>query len=290
MSKNVQLGWTQSSFVDEFVVDRKSDSVWERIGVTQNLYYFDESIEKEKEYIYRVGAVRGTQVQYSAELSVSTHAVVVNDPFWRSVELLVFADANEFPSSIFIDSSLKNNTFSSSETPQIVSPSVSAPRFDNGSIYFDGTSGNKLVSFTADTIGKYDFTVECFLKIPTIIASSPLNVVLFDLGGLSLDFNSNYTTLAIRYYSSAFESKVVRGIWQHFCMMRIGNEFNVYVDGLMIGGATISDRMVQQKFAMGEGSSPNRSLNAFVNSIRFTKGVRYNVEGFTPPNEKFQTS
>lgn len=293
---NVKLEWLQATYVESFNIYRSDSSMNTAsmpaplaTGITNN-YYFDTSITVDETYFYRVGAVRGEQELISGEIEVLAGAPVVNDPHWANVELLIYADAINFPSTTFIDSSSKNRAISASSSLQIVSPSVTEPHLDSGSIYFDGLSGQVLVSYAVVTRGKYDFTVECFIKIPVASSSNPLNAIVFNVGGMILDFNNNYTTASIRYYLPDFSISIARNVWTHICMMRSGDTVAVYVNGVLIASTSTQDSLVQNLFSIGEGSSANRSLNAYINSVRFTKSARYTVEGFTPPAEKFPNS
>lgn len=293
---NVKLEWLQATYVESFNIYRSDSSMNTAsmpeplaTGIT-NTYYFDTNITIGETYYYRVGAVRENQELISSEVEILADAPVMNDPLWSSVELLIFADATSFPSTDFVDSSSKSRAIIASPAPQIVSPLVTEPIHDNGSIYFNGLNGQNLTIYTESAIGGSDFTIECFLKIPSVLSSSPLNAILFNVGGMSLDFNSNYSTLTIRYYSSPFSVSITRDKWTHVCMMRSGNNCHVYIHGVLVGSITTSDPFPQKRISMGEGSSGNRSLNAFINSVRLTKAVRYDISGFTPPESKFPNS
>lgn len=297
---NVKLEWSQATFVDSFKIYRSSATMNPAsmpaplaTGVTNN-YYFDTSIVVDQTYFYRVGAVRGEQELISSEVEVLAGAPIVNDPYWVDVELLVFADAVSFPSTTFVDKSSRNRTVAKAGTPTIVAPGVTAPKFDAGSIYLEGaTSPEDWIGIgSASPIGTSNFTLECWLKIPTT-TNSPFYSNLFDLNVVAVKTNgSNYNQFDIFVGGSGtgvFTTGIVRDTWSHVCLMRKAGVVYFFVNGVVKASAACTLNLTDF-IRVGGGGVDNRTFNAYVNSFRVTKAARYSETGFTPPDSKFPTS
>lgn len=297
---NVKLEWLQATYVESFNIYR-SDSPMSiasmpaplATGITNN-YYFDTSITIDETYFYRVGAVRGDQEMISSEVEVLAGAPVINDPYWSDVELLIFADATTFPSTTFVDSSSKARTVDKDGTPTIVAPSVTAPKFDAGSIYLEGVTypkDNVGVS-TSLGIGTSDFTLECFVKIPTS-PNYPFYARLFDLNSILVVTNGDtYTQMCLLIGGSLqteFNVGVANGEWYHACLMRKSSILYFFINGVLKWSGANNYSLESSTFVGGGGVS-NRSFNAYINSIRVTKVARYSETGFTVPDSKFPNS
>ena len=221
-------------------------------------------------------------------------APVVNDPFWSDVELLIFADATSFPSTTFVDSSSKARTVDKDGTPTIVAPDVTAPKFDAGSIYLEGVTDPKdnVGVSTSLGIGTSDFTIECFVKMPTS-PNSPFYSRLFDLNSiLVLTNGSTYTQMCLSIGGNVqpeFNVGVANGEWYHACLMRKSSILYFFINGVLkwSGANTYS---LESATYVGGGGVSNRSFNAYINSIRVTKLARYSESGFTVPDSKFPNS
>ncbi|MGE8653754.1 MAG: hypothetical protein ACN6NV_08415 [Acinetobacter gandensis] len=285
---NVQLNWTQSSFVDEFIIERRIDEEWEQIARTQNLYYFDTDIEEDMDYEYRVGAVRGQQTLYSAIVSVSTHTIVVNDPFWANVELLLCADATSYPTSTYVDQSSKQRMLDPNNKAQIVEPNLSVPPYvDLGNFLIDGLTGKSIGSYSSITIGTGDFTAEIYHYLPSSGAPSPWYCRWFDFNSLMLISTTAYNNVELGGASYTVNWPGDR--WFHLCLMRKNGVLYLFIDGnLVISKANTTNLNSTVKF--GGGGVSNRSLHGYSNCFRLTSIARYAETGFTPPAEKFPNS
>lgn len=286
MSKNIKLEWEQSSFIDEFVIERKvGGEAWQQIASTQNLYYFDTNIEEEMDYEYRVGAVRGQQVLYSSTVSVSTHTIIVNDPFWNNVELLIYADALTFPSSNIIDSSSFSRVIYKAGNPQIVD---TESHVDAGSIYLTGLS-EQYVGLSSLSIGTSDFTVECFAKFPSMPASSAFDAYLIDLNSIKAKITDNELCIYLGSGAESAKHTILRSSWNHYCLMRKSGVVYLFANGVKV--AQIYALYDLTSYAVfGGGAIARRTVNAWLNCCRITKVARYSELGFTPPTEKFPNS
>lgn len=297
---NVKLEWLQATYVESFNIYR-SDSSMNTASMPEplatgilNNYYFDTSITIDETYFYRVGAVRGDQEMISSEVEVLAGAPVVNDPFWSDVELLIFADATSFPSTALVDSSSKARTVAKVGTPTIVAPSITTPKFDAGSIYLEGVTDpeDAIGVSTSLGIGTSDFTLECFVKIPTS-PNSPFYSRLFDLNSIQVVTNgATYAQMCLQVGGSAqtvFTVGVANGDWYHACLMRKAGVLHFFINGVLKWSGANTYSLTGYAYVGGGGVS-NRSFNAYINSIRLTKAARYSETGFTPPDSKFSTS
>ncbi|WP_180177653.1 LamG-like jellyroll fold domain-containing protein [Acinetobacter sp. YH01005] len=286
MARNIKLEWDQASFADEFIIERREGgNAWIPVGKTQNLYYFDVDVDEERDYIYRVAATRGTQTMYSGEVFVSTHTVIIGDPYWSDVVFLSYADAVEFPSTIFKDSSSFNKSVTKNGGIQI----VDTDRYvDLGSIYFSGVA-NQYFGYLPSGLGD-EFTIEFFAKFPTNPASMAFDAYLINLNSLNIMMDKSNLRIQLGNGGRSAELAIVRNVWQHYCFMRKAGIVYLLIDGVKKLQMSVGYNLTSNHCLFGGGAISDRSTNAWINCVRVTKVARYSEQGFTPPDSKFPDS
>lgn len=278
---NINLTWDVDGVPESFNVYRSTspisiDNMPPPIAteVSDNTYV-DEAIVEGVTYFYRVASLKGETYKVSAEISVSAEA---GDEYFESVNFLIFADGTSI-----VDSSDNSKTVSNTSVT-LVDSSVIAPKYDDKSMYFNGSA---YLTVAHDALGTSDFTLEAFVRISSGTSWSPI----FESTGISLMKRTEtaMTRLLLSVNSvNIFVSDTVyitNNTWQHVCVMRKSGQFYLYVDGVSSGKNT-----AQNTFALaGTAFKIMSGLVGYMNSIRLTKGVaRYDTSGFTQPGEKFK--
>lgn len=88
-------------------------------------------------------------------------------------------------------------------------------------------------------------------------------------------------------------STVVSGItltanaWQHIAIVRSGNTWTVYVNGVSAGSGTNSSSFDCTVSGIGGSVSGINYFNGYVDELRITRGVARYTANFTPPSQAF---
>lgn len=259
-----------------------------------NTSFIDSDVVLGDRFYYRVSATKNGIEKFSDEVLGIAGEI---DEYFANVQLLIFADADTFPSVAFFDSSSFARTVTYANSAQIVSPSVFAPEFDQGSIRIPASGGR--VDSNLPSFGVEDLTIECHAALSSTKTG---NRTLWQFGTatgavqISTD-SSRRLWLSIfmvyQYLGLIIGGEMVLNQWYHVCLMRKNGIFYLFIDGVIIG--TNSNYATQNipagKFSIGnypDSVSVGSSWNGFVSGMRVTKGVaRYDVSGFTPPSAKY---
>ena len=81
---------------------------------------------------------------------------------------------------------------------------------------------------------------------------------------------------------------VSTGQWYHVALVRNGNTFNGYLDGVS-GSSTTSSASIGANSTNGAffGAQATSNFNGYLDDIRITKGVARYTANFTPPTAAF---
>lgn len=291
---SIKLEWEQASYSERFDVFRSSDSMDVEsmpapIASTQQPYYYDNTVTPGESYYYRVASVRGLQTMYSDEVYILADNPIVGDPHWESVNMLIFGDAETFPSSVFVDRSNFNSTVYKSATPEIVSPIVQAPSTDSGSIYLSGIDGDVfgIQTSAATNFGVDDFTIEFEFLIPSTLDVAPFYARIIDLNSLLLTTGAD-THNTWQLGGTNLSPEISIGIWNNVCLMRKSGVLYLFINGVVKFSKAYANSLISY-MRFGGGGVGGRRLNAYFNNVRSTKLARYDIAGYTPERVKFLT-
>ncbi len=274
-------------------------------GLT-TMYYVDTSVVEGSTYYYRVVVWRDGVSQVSDEL----HVIANSDPYYSYVtSLLHFNGANG--SSIFVDEILGNWI-------NVGSPTIttSQSKFGGASGKIDSSaSGGGYIKRSATTAYTFstseDFTIECWLRIPTsatfISNVVPLvcvgamnldssyggwNLLLFDTSSATMRLEKDLTNGTAISQSLAYGTALPRDTWIHIEIGRSSGEVYGFIGGVLLGstsafsGVDLTNPNSLPVY-IGTGNNGifenNWPLTGFIDDLRVTKGICRNTTAFTPP-------
>jgi hypothetical protein len=234
------------------------------------------------------------------------------DPHLANVSLLLrFDGANN--ARVTTDSSSKNKTVTfldyGGATAKI---STDQSRFGGSSFFCEpGGGAGEYVEIPKDSdfdFGTGDFTIEFwFYYVTAPVASGEvfcLNRDGTNGGGVKLLVNpggagaqrlgiyiTNDGDGTVSIINNQNVGTASYDIWQHYAIVRNGNNFNLYQDGVSIASATSSLSVYHNPSApVRIGSSISFTVfRGYVDEVRVTKGVARYTANFTPPSVPFST-
>lgn len=252
--------------------------------------YSDATADLGETYLYSVGAIVNDLEKISDEKSFDT--------LIDKVDLLIFADANVFPSTNIVDSSKMPKTITKTGNVKIVN--TVNKLFDEGWIYFDGVNDN--LSVLIAQLGASDFTFECFIVQDLVNSKSygrlmqigPNNALGSILLYRQAATNPATLTLALGngsgYYYAIVGTKVLQnGVPNHICLMRKSGIFYLFINGILdsSNNSYTTFSISNNPIFIGSNTAGLEEFSGYFSSIRLTKFARYNISGFTPPQFKF---
>lgn len=252
--------------------------------------YSDATADLGETYLYSVGAIVNDIEKISDEKSFDT--------LIDKVDLLIFADANVFPSTNIVDSSKMPKTITKTGNVKIVN--TVNKLYDDGWIYFDGVNDNLSVQIAQ--LGASDFTFECFIvqdlvnsksygRIMQIGANNALGSVLLYRQAAT---NPATLTLALGngsgYYYAIVGTKILQnGVPNHICLMRKSGIFYLFINGILdsSNNSYQTFSISNNPIFVGSNTAGLEEFSGYFSGIRLTKFARYNISGFTKPTFKF---
>ena len=182
------------------------------------------------------------------------------------------------------DNAAKNNL----QTVGNAQISTSVKKYGTGSMSFDGTGDWLSVpSTTQFDFTNDNFTIEFWLN-PTSWYGS---VVSKDASFIIYRNNSISTTkMGVRFNNNAgldffSTDDVPVGSWSYWALVRNGNVFTWYLNGVSSGSFTSSATVATNTnpVIVGHSTTFNISLTGYIDDLRITKGVARYTANFTPP-------
>lgn len=186
------------------------------------------------------------------------------------------------------DNAAKNNL----ETVGNAQVSTSVTKFGTGSMSFDGT-GDWLT--TPDkpefNFGSGNFTIEFWVNPISwfgSVISKNNSFVIYRNNSIST------TKMGVRFNNSDgtdffSTNDVPVGSWSYWALVRNGDVFTWYLNGVSSGSTTQSITLTSNTnpVTVGQSTTFNIFLNGYIDDLRITKGVARYTANFTPPTTAF---
>lgn len=220
---------------------------------------------------------------------------ITPDPDFASVSLLLHMDGSN-GSTTFTDSSSNSLSVTANGNAQI---STAQSKFGGASGYFDG-SGDYIATGTdaALTFGSGSFTIEFWIRPtgtqptnPRIIGNLSANA--FVAGDWVLTQDLNYGFYVASYSGASplvsLGSSATNDVWTHIAIVRDGNDFEMFKDGVSVSTNTWSGSLDSgtRRFVVGSSGQTTEFWKGYIDDLRITKGVARYTANFTPPTAAF---
>lgn len=174
-----------------------------------------------------------------------------------------------------------------------VARSTTQKKWDNPSIYFDGSGDYLSIASSSDFgFGTGDFTIE-FWSYRTLLndlrgifeLGSYVNGILFRTRSPP-GFDDFYIYGA--NYNYDINTYFPINTWTHFAIVRNGNNFQIYVNGISRLSVTNSSNLgASQPLKIGGSAhTSGQDFNGYIDDFRVTKGIAREI---TVPTESFLT-
>lgn len=189
---------------------------------------------------------------------------------------------------------LDNTGLNDLETVGNAQISTTQNKFGGTSMYFPGTAGSYLnvpaspnLSFEGG-----DFTIECWVYFNALGAQGSYNPAIISYGGSSWNFDfavdgngSIFLYVGVSYIIQSANGQITTGSWIHIALVRSGNNFTIYKNGVSIASATSSSSFSLSGISpkIGAVDASNGAINAYIDDLRITKGYARYLYNFTPP-------
>jgi len=245
-------------------------------------------------YISNVRVVKGTAV-YTANFTPSTTPLTA-----ITNTSLLTCQSNRFR-----DASTNNFTVTPNGNTSVTEFSPFSPAYPGISYnqsdiqywsgYFDG-SGDflSIADNAAFDFGTGDFTIECWVYLNAYNGTFGSEIFSAHTFGVSADYIFNINTTGKLFFqigssSSLFTStnSVPLREWAHIAVVRSGNTFTPYINGVNAGGAATTSSAVNATRTLTIGSdltgNAGASLNGYISNHRVVKGTAVYTSAFTPP-------
>ena len=250
-----------------------------------------------------IGAARETSVNQSVPgvwtpreqlkaKRAGTWPVIINDPYFANVSLLLRGDGTNGSTAI-VDGSSSPKTITTYGNAQI---STAQSQYGGSSIYFDGAGDLLSAGASSDfVLGTADFTVECWARISSVAYATI--VTMTDVGittdewllgfsntanQMSFAINSSGQAIVGANYSSYYN------IWTHIAACRSGSTLRLFFNGVQQASVTNTTNFSANKTLFfgrryTDLSTSVSNLNGYIDDFRITKGVARYTSNFTPP-------
>jgi hypothetical protein len=196
------------------------------------------------------------------------------------------------------DNAMMNNL----ETVGNAQISTSVKKFGTGSLAFDGSGDYLVIPYGISSLdfGSGNYTIEFWLYAQATTASSTViakgNPGSIGADYISIEFQGNQLQHYVGAYSVAAPICAASGItwtniWHHVAVVRNGNTWTMYVDGVAqstttTGSYTITATSSPNPSYIGTSSySTGRTFTGYIDDLRITRGYARYTSNFTPPGE-----
>ena len=239
-------------------------------------------------YISDFRVVNGTAV-YTADFTPPTERLTaITGTELLTCNLPYIADGSSNAQTVTVNGDTKTTQFSQFDHVAY------SPSSHGGSVYFDGNGDYmSLPANDGYNFGSNDFTLEAWVYVDLASISSNLPLVGWGTGsykiirlnstGINVESNSPSNTSFTVSFASSPKTKT----WNHIALVRSGNSFTAYLNG--VGGTAYTSYTGN----IGNGSdalnisykSDPTYYTGYIADLRIVKGTAVYTANFTPPTE-----
>lgn len=221
-----------------------------------------------------------------------------------------FLVGNDSYTKLLLHNDVVGTSFTdSSATPKAVTVAGNAnqttaqSKFGGSSAYFDGNGDYVSVSDSEDwNFGTGDFTIDMWAYLTALPSSGGYSCMLshwqdYDNGyGFCLKNNAGSYYLTFWNYPGGSMTiqddqavSIAAGAWHHFAVVRSGNTFKLFMDGVQQGSDYVDSDAVSNfanNFYIGSGGLGSY-FSGFLDEVRVSKGVARWTSNFTPSSVRY---
>ena len=245
-----------------------------------------------KGYVSDVRIVKGTAL-YTDDFTPPTERLTaVSGTTFLGCHLPYLVDGSSSPHSISITGSTYLERFGPYDH------SVYRPSAHGSSVRFDGTGDYFTIAEDATLEwGSSDFTLEFWYngndtdqyatlvsRTPSTFASGMWSIMMNHTSTGDIAFyHGNYSTGAPMLRTTS--GSVVDNNWHHIALVRNGNDWALYVDGVSKATRTSATDLadITGDWRVGADQNYGRNLSGNISDLRYVKGTAVYTSAFTPP-------
>jgi hypothetical protein len=246
-------------------------------------------------YLKDVRITKGV-ARYTANFSVS-QTTTVDDDYWANVVLAIHGEGT---GTTFTD--VSNSAKTITTNGNTTHSTAVAPPFGTSSIYFDGTGDYLSLASAADFgFGTGDFTVECWVRLPTNALSAGSTILDIRPAANADDFTfyiaNSGSGNRLGYYSNTATGECTNtylalDTWYHLALVRQSGVAKIYLNGSLQPFSSGSsswpnDVGSSQPCYVGANPAGTNAITGYIKDLRVTKGVARYTQNFTPKYRPF---
>lgn len=189
---------------------------------------------------------------------------------------------------------------------------IDSSKFGGASGFFDGSGDYLSIPDSSDwDFGSGDFTIDLQVRfnelqsqdngIQTLVGrgthgGSAYWALFFGDGTFGADgigFISKHASLDLQVidFFQGSQSGWSIDTWYHVALVREGNDFSIYRDGLEVASLTTEVAIPDRPGSLTIGANVNmRMFNGYLDEVRISKGIARWATEFTPPTEAYSTA
>lgn len=224
------------------------------------------------------------------------------DQYYNLAFLLPGVGANNGTNNTFLDSSSNNLTLQRVGTP--TQGSMTPFSLTGWSNHFDGLSYLTISDNAAFNLGSDNFTIEFFVNFSAWSAASARVVLTKGWPTINAPYlfyvDNTVNRFSLYMSSNGSNWNIANGVpiintipnfsqWYHIALVRNGNIFSVYVDGVRTNSFTSPLALFNatgRNISIGNGITNGNGFEGYISNLRIVKGQAiYNGEVFLVPSE-----
>lgn len=212
-----------------------------------------------------------------------------------NTKLLLHCDGN------ILDSSKSAHILTDIST----SSSTSIYKFGNASRYFNSSAYLSTPASSDFVFGSGDFTIDLWIYPSAVGQSNNTEIIVKHadataLAGYAIDMSSGTYNLRFKASSNGSSWDITSGtvigtltqdIWTHIAVVRSGNTFYLFKDGVLANTLTSSAALYDSgssPLLIGGGNYTSTYFQGAMDELRISKGVARWTSDFTPPTAPYR--